>query len=149
MKFQPVTLANVLAIVLAGYGLGGTPAPAAAAPEVAAPRETIAPAFRYPIANVQGKTITTIVVDYPPGGKTPGHRHGGAFVVGYVLQGAIRSKIDDGKEHVFHAGESWTETPGVDHRMSENASDTEPAKMLAIFIADTKETDLVKFGKKK
>lgn len=113
-----------------------------------APRETISPAFADAIANVPGKTMTAIVVDYPPGGKSLSHRHGNAFVVGYVLQGAIRSKINDGPEKVFHAGESWTEAPGVHHLVSENASDTEPAKLLAIFIADTKDKDLVIWDKK-
>jgi quercetin dioxygenase-like cupin family protein len=112
------------------------------------PRETISPAFADAIANVPGKTITAIVVDYPPGGKSLSHRHGSAFVVGYVLQGAIRSKINDGPEKVFHAGESWTEAPGVHHMVSENASDVEPAKLLAIFVADTKDKNLVMWDKK-
>ncbi|HJU09711.1 MAG TPA: hypothetical protein VJ728_02480, partial [Candidatus Binataceae bacterium] len=42
------------------------------------PRETIAPAFKVPIANVPGKTMTAFVVEYPPGGKTPPHRHDSA-----------------------------------------------------------------------
>ena len=114
-----------------------------------APRETITPAFRYPIANVTNKSLTAIIVDYPPSGKTPIHRHGKAFVVGYVLQGAIRSKLDNGKEQVFHAGESWSELPGARHYVSENASDTEPAKLLAVFVSDLKQQNLVDFDKKK
>ncbi|MEJ8857501.1 cupin domain-containing protein [Variovorax robiniae] len=119
----------------------------AAGPE--APREAIAPAFSHAIANVPGKTMTALVVSYPPGGKTPAHRHGKAFVVGYVLEGAIRSRLNDGKEQVFRAGESWTEVPGTHHSLSENASATEPAKLLAIFVADSKDKDLVEFDKKK
>jgi quercetin dioxygenase-like cupin family protein len=100
----------------------------AAGPE--AQRETITTAFAHAIPNVPGKTLTALVVTYPPGGKTPPRRHGQAFVVGYVLEGAIRSKIDNGKDQVFHAGESWTENPGIHHTVSENASDTKPAKLL-------------------
>jgi quercetin dioxygenase-like cupin family protein len=59
-----------------------------------------------------------------------------------VLEGSIRSKTSDGQARVFHAGESWTEDPGVHHEISENASDTESAKLLAIFIADTGDKDL-------
>jgi quercetin dioxygenase-like cupin family protein len=110
--------------------------------------ESITPAFAEPIANVPGKTMTALVVDYAPGGKSLPHRHGQAFVVGYVLSGAIRSRVNDGEVRVFHAGEHWTEKPGVHHTISENASDTEPAKLLAIFIADTKDKDLVTFDKK-
>jgi quercetin dioxygenase-like cupin family protein len=110
--------------------------------------ETITPAFAEAIANVPGKTITALVVDYAPGGKSSPHRHGQAFVVGYVLSGAIRSRVNNGEERVFHAGEHWTEKPGVHHTVSENASTTEPAKLLAIFIADTTDKNLVMFDKK-
>jgi len=82
-------------------------------------------------------------VDYAPGVKSPPHRHGAAFILAYVLSGAIRSKVNDGQEMVFHAGESWTEKPGDHHVVSENASDTEPAKLLAIFVADSNDHDFV------
>lgn len=118
------------------------------ATEPAAPRETITPAFAHAIPNVPGKTITAMVVSYAPGGKTPAHQHGKAFVVGYVLEGAIRSRLDDGKEKIFHAGESWSEAPGAHHAVSDNASTTEPAKLLAIFVADSNDNDLVLIDKK-
>jgi quercetin dioxygenase-like cupin family protein len=100
------------------------------------------------IGNTPGKTLSALVVNYAPGAKTPAHRHGQSFVVGYVLEGSIRSKVDNGNETVYRAGESWSEKPGAHHRMSENASSTEPAKLLAIFVADTSEKDLVVFDKK-
>lgn len=136
----------VSAVTLAA--LSGLTAPVAFAAGPDAQRETIVPAFKEAIANVPGKTMTALIVDYPPGGKTPSHRHGSAFVVGYVLSGAIRSRIDNGEERVYRAGEHWTEKPGVRHTVSENASDTEPAKLLAIFVADTREKNLVTFDKK-
>ncbi len=107
------------------------------------PRESITPAFQYPIPNIPGKNVTALVVDYPAGGTTPIHRHGSAFVVGYVLSGAIVSKLDDGEAVTYKAGESWVEKPGTHHKQSDNASKTEPAKLLAIFIADESEKDLV------
>jgi quercetin dioxygenase-like cupin family protein len=112
------------------------------------PRESITPAFQTAIANVPGKTMTAIVVDYKPGGVSLPHRHGEAFVVGYVLQGAIRSKLNDGDKRVYHAGESWTEAPGAHHVVSENASKTQPAKLLAIFVADDNDKNLVIWDKK-
>jgi quercetin dioxygenase-like cupin family protein len=112
------------------------------------PREMISPAFAETIANVPGTMITAIVVDYPPGGKSLSHRHGNAFVVGYVLQGAIRSKINERPEKIFRAGERWTEAPGVHHIVSQNVSKTEPAKLLAIFVADTKDKNPVIWDKK-
>ncbi|ORC49513.1 cupin [Burkholderia sp. A27] len=137
----------IAAAALAALSLAASVQPAFAA-DAPATRETVTPAFAEAIANVPGKTMTALVVEYVPGGKSAPHRHGQAFVVAYVLSGAIRSRIDNGEERVFHAGESWTEKPGAHHMVSENASDTEPAKLLAIFVADTKDKNLVTFDKK-
>jgi quercetin dioxygenase-like cupin family protein len=111
-------------------------------------RETITPAFVQALPNVPGKTITAIVVDYPPGAKSIPHRHGQAFVVGYVLEGQIRSQVNNGESRVYNAGEHWTEAPGVHHTVSENVSTSAPAKLLAIFVADTKDKNLVIWDKK-
>ena len=59
-----------------------------------------------------------------------------------MISGAIRSQVDDGKVQIFHAGQSWSENPGAHHRVSENASATKPAKLLAIFVVDTNDTQL-------
>ena len=45
--------------------------------------------------------------------------------------------MNDGPKRVYHAGESWYETPGAHHPVSRNASPTEPAKLLAVFVVDT------------
>ncbi len=109
--------------------------------EAAPPRETITPAFREVIPNIPGKSLIGIIVSYPPGGMTPAHHHAlSAFVTGYVLSGSIRSQVNDGKVQVFRAGESWTEAPGAHHQISENASATVPASLLAIFLVDTNDT---------
>ena len=142
------TIFAVLSVAAASQAVDAAEASAPVASFATAPRETIAPAFVEPIANVPGKTMTALIVDYAPGGKTPAHRHGQAFVVGYVLSGAIRSQVDGGETHVYHAGEHWTEKPGAHHTVSENASDTEPARLLAIFVADSKDKDLVTVDKK-
>jgi quercetin dioxygenase-like cupin family protein len=107
------------------------------------PRETITPAFREILPNVPGKSLVGIVVSYPPGGTTPAHHHpSSAVVVGYVLSGSIRSQVDGGEVRVFQAGDSWTEKPGAHHNLSENASATEPASLLAIFVTNTGDTEL-------
>jgi quercetin dioxygenase-like cupin family protein len=104
---------------------------------------TAIPAFKEAIANVPGKNLIAVVVNYPPGGKSPPHHHAkSAFITGYVLTGAIRSQVDDGEARIYKAGEHFTETPGAHHRVSENASDTEPAKLLAIFVVDSDATAL-------
>jgi quercetin dioxygenase-like cupin family protein len=142
MKFTLVTLARLRSFSLAAIVATVMVMPGAALAQTA-PLDAISPAFREAITNIPGKTITALVVSYAPGGKSPSHRHArSAFIVAYVLSGAIRSQVDNGAVQVFHAGESWTEQPGAHHRVSENASTTEPAKLLAIFVADTNDTEL-------
>jgi quercetin dioxygenase-like cupin family protein len=114
------------------------PAPLLAQP--ATPGPTVTPAFRQAIANVPGKSLVAVVVNYPPGAKSGPHRHAGsAFITAYVLSGAIRSQVDGEPARVYRAGESWFEQPGAHHKVSENASATEPAQLLAIFVVDTDE----------
>jgi quercetin dioxygenase-like cupin family protein len=108
----------------------------------------VAPAFREPIPNIPGKSIIAVVVSYPPGGKSLPHHHArSAFITGYVLSGSIRSQVDDGPVQVFQVGQSFTEKPGAHHVVSENASATEPAKLLAIFVVDTNDTELTTIDK--
>jgi quercetin dioxygenase-like cupin family protein len=107
------------------------------------PPSKVTPAFSEAIANIPGKSLIAATVEYPPGGKSPPHHHAkSAFITGYVLSGAIRSQVDDGPVTVYKAGEHFTETPGAHHRVSENASDTEPAKLLAIFVVDSSDNPL-------
>jgi quercetin dioxygenase-like cupin family protein len=122
---------------------------AALAAEPAAKPGNDSSAFNLPIPNIPGKSITAVVVNYPPGGGSPPHHHApSAFITGYVLEGAVRSQVDDGPVKVYHVGEYFTEKPGAHHAVSENASKTEPAKLLAIFVMDTGEAPLTTPDKK-
>ncbi|HEY4343162.1 MAG TPA: cupin domain-containing protein [Parvibaculum sp.] len=113
------------------------------------PGESVAPAFNQMIPNIPGKSLIGAVVEYAPGAKSVSHHHAkSAFILAYVLSGAIRSQLNDGKVQVFHAGESWSEVPGTHHTISENASDTEPAKLLAIFVVDSADKALTVNDKK-
>jgi quercetin dioxygenase-like cupin family protein len=112
------------------------------------PPSKSATAFDNPIPNIPGKKILGILVEYPPGGATPPHHHApSAFITAYVISGAVRSQVDDGPARVYHAGEYFTENPGSHHRISENASATEPAKMLAIFVMDQNDAPLTRLDK--
>ena len=103
-------------------------------------------AFSEKLPNVPGNSITGLVVEYEPGGKSEAHRHDGS-VMAYVLTGAIRSQNSEtGAVRVYKAGESFFEPAGSVHLVSENASDTEPASLLAIFIAEDGAT-LTTYGK--
>lgn len=97
----------------------------------------------HPIPNIAGKSLVVRVVTYAPGGKSRSHRHAGsAFIYGYVLSGAIRSQVDDQPAKVYRVGEGFYEMPGSHHRVSENASDREPASLLAVIVVDSKDTPL-------
>ena len=92
--------------------------------------------------------MTGLLVEYQPGGSNPAHTHpDSAFIYATVLEGAIRSKVNDGAEKVYHAGESWAEVPGDHHVVSANDSDTQPARLLAVFVVDTDEKNLVRNDK--
>ena len=65
-----------------------------------------------------------------------------AFIYATVLEGAIQSQVNDGPVTTYRAGESFSEFPGDRHGVSENASTTEPARLLAVFVVDTNETTL-------
>ena len=113
-----------------------------------AQQSKVTPAFKEEIANIPGKSLTAVLVEYAPGGKTPSHHHAkSAFISAYVISGAVRSQVDDGPVLTFKAGEHFTEKPGAHHVVSENASDTEPAKILAIFVVDSSETALTMMDK--
>jgi quercetin dioxygenase-like cupin family protein len=108
-------------------GLADTPA---------AEGQSITPAFAYDLPHLRGQKVTGVLVEYAPGASSPPHHHTSeGAVVAYVLEGAIRSQVNDGPEKVYQAGESWLEPPGAAHAVSANASATEPARLLAIFVA--------------
>lgn len=93
--------------------------------------------YEHAIPGVPGKSVKGVMVEYGPGGFSPAHTHAkSALIYATVLEGAIRSKVNDGPERVYHAGENWTELPGAHHAISANASQTQPAKILAVFIVD-------------
>lgn len=107
--------------------------------------EQVKVVFQHPLPNVDGKSMVAVVVSYPPGGKSPAHRHAPtSFIYAYVLSGSIRSQVDDQPVKVYKVGESFYEVPGSHHRVSENASEKDPASMLAVFIVDSKDTQLTK-----
>jgi quercetin dioxygenase-like cupin family protein len=90
------------------------------------------------LRDVPGKTMSVATITYPPGGKSQKHRHSGS-VFTYVLSGTIRSQNSaTGPLQVYKAGTSFFEPPGSEHLVSENASTTEPATILVVFIADDK-----------
>ena len=114
-----------------------------ASPAIAQDREQVKVAFEHALPNVEGKRIVAVTVSYPPGGKSIAHHHAAsAFIYAYVLSGTIRSQVGNDPAKVYHAGEGFYEMPGSHHSISENASETEPASLLAVFVVDSKDEPL-------
>ena len=111
-------------------------------------RSKVTLVYDHALPNVPGKSIKGVLVEYEPGGSSPAHTHpSSAFIYATVLQGAIRSQVNDGPVTTYRAGESFSENPGDRHNVSENASTTEAARLLAVFVVDTSETNLTTFTK--
>ena len=105
--------------------------------------ETVTKNFEARIPNIPGKSLIALEVNYAPGAASPSHTHAkSAFIYAYVISGAIESKVNDGETRIYRAGESWSEPPGAIHWISRNASKTEPAKLLAVFVLDTDDNPL-------
>jgi quercetin dioxygenase-like cupin family protein len=104
--------------------------------------------YQHELPNVPGKSIKGVLIEYDPGGNSPGHMHPkSAFIYATVLEGEILSQVNDGPVTTYKAGENFSELPGDRHGVSANASKTKPAKLLAVFAVDTNETELtIPFG---
>ena len=99
--------------------------------------------YEHALPGVPGKSVKGVLVEYGPGGYSPSHTHAkSAFIYATVIEGEVRSQVDDGPEKTYRAGENWTELPGAHHRVSANASETRPAKILAVFVVDDRDAVL-------
>jgi quercetin dioxygenase-like cupin family protein len=97
--------------------------------------DSVEPIASYALPNVPGKRVTILRVFYGPGGFTRAHRHAGS-VTAYITKGEIRSQLAGGPVETFKVGQSFFEPPGATHLVSANASNTEPAELIAVFVAD-------------
>jgi quercetin dioxygenase-like cupin family protein len=137
--FNRATLASVLAATAATAVNDTTCA------QQASVTPTRRDVVRQEIPGEPQRDLRLVEVTYPPGTGSPPHLHANG-VMAFVLSGTIASKVGDGAEQTFHAGDAWWEPPGAIHRISRNASSTEPATLLAIYIAPKSATadDLMK-----
>jgi quercetin dioxygenase-like cupin family protein len=126
------SLALFAELIAADRRLSAETQAAPAAP--AAPRP---PVFKHDLPNLtlDDWEVTVSHVDYPPGRVGTPHHHAG-FVLAYVLEGAVISKISgQGDEKTYNVGQMFYEQPGATHEVSKNASPTQPAKLLAMIFA--------------
>ena len=95
------------------------------------------PVFKHDLPNLamDDWEVTVSYVDYAPGRVGAAHRHPG-FVLAYVLEGSVIAKISgQGEEKTYTAGQMFYEQPGATHEVSKNASQTQPARLLAMIFA--------------
>jgi quercetin dioxygenase-like cupin family protein len=79
------------------------------------------------------KRVTSMEVSFPPNAFTAEHHHEADLYV-YVLEGTIHSQLGGQPVMTYTKGQSFFEPDGSVHLFAENASTTEPAKILAVFV---------------
>jgi quercetin dioxygenase-like cupin family protein len=94
-------------------------------------------AFSHPLPTLDGSRlkVTIVEVTYGAGESSPPHSHP-CPVIGYVIDGVLRTQVKGESEHIYHAGESFYEAPNGIHQVSANASQTAPVRFLAYFVCD-------------
>ena len=95
----------------------------------------IQPVLSVPLDDRRETRLTSVVVSYPPGGRSRQHHHGGS-VFAFVLSGTIRSRNSrTGATRLYRTGEALFEPFPSEHLLSENASSRVSARMLVVFVA--------------
>jgi quercetin dioxygenase-like cupin family protein len=102
-----------------------------------APATKVTTLLQQVLADYPGHEVLMLTLDIPPGVVSSPHRHPGHHVFGYVLEGSYRFKVGEGPETVLSKGQTFYEAPGQLHAVSGNASQTEPAKVLAFMVAES------------
>ncbi|HEX6535826.1 MAG TPA: cupin domain-containing protein [Gemmatimonadaceae bacterium] len=127
--------ALVACAALAGCHAAPAARPIRPAPGADAVRSRIAASRSLPPMDGRQLAVTVMEVEYAPGGRSAPHSHP-CPVIGYVLEGAIRTRVQGEPEAIHAAGESFYEPPGAVHLVSANASQERPARFLAYFTCD-------------
>jgi len=98
-----------------------------------APEPTVKQLTTKQLADIPGKEVMILEVDYAPGGADRAHRHNAdAFV--YVLEGSVVEQVKGGNPVTLTAGQTFYERPSDIHVVGRNASSTQPAKLLAVLV---------------
>jgi quercetin dioxygenase-like cupin family protein len=125
--FTAATLLTAIAASVGSFAQSSAPVPK--------PRARVA--FEHALPRLNGAQLkaTIVEVHYGPGESSPQHSHPCA-VIGYILEGSLRTKVAGEPESIYKTGESFYEAPNGVHEISANASATEPATFLAYFVCD-------------
>jgi quercetin dioxygenase-like cupin family protein len=134
-----------LALITAALATGGSVAVAQSPDAQATRRSSRREVIKQRLPGEPARQISLVEIEYPPGTGSPPHAHANG-VMAFVVSGSISSQVGDEPERTYKAGEAWWEPVGAVHRVSRNPSSAEPAKLLAIYIANEGATsaDLMK-----
>lgn len=78
---------------------------------------------------------------YPLNGATLPRNHARAFVSAHIISGYILIAMSMTRL-LLGPGDSFSEYPGCQHRISDNTSATEPATVIATLVLNTKTVEL-------
>ncbi|MEP6780461.1 MAG: cupin domain-containing protein [Gemmatimonadaceae bacterium] len=97
------------------------------------PTSIVKPLLTQALPDLQGKEVSMLTVEYPPGFVGTPHRHDSDTFV-YVLEGSIIMQVTGGKLMTLHPGDTFYESPTDVHSVGRNASTAERAKFLVFFV---------------
>jgi quercetin dioxygenase-like cupin family protein len=128
MRKITMSLAGLAAFLFVGFVAAGEH-------DAGAPAPVVTPLMTQALPDYPGKEMTMLLVEYPPGGADPVHRHDAdAFV--YVLEGSIVMGVNGDEPVTLMAGQTFHEGPHDVHTTGRNASRDKPARFLAILLKD-------------
>lgn len=110
------------------------PAPEGSA-AAARPRTSVKVISCEALPNVPGKSVTTVIVDFPPMAYSPAHRHPGS-VTAIILEGTVRSQLAGGPAGDYKPGETFFEPPGTLHLFAENPDPVKHARLVSVFVTE-------------
>jgi quercetin dioxygenase-like cupin family protein len=90
------------------------------------------------LADLPGREVRMLLIERPPGGGSPAHRHPGHHTFGYVIEGSYEFAIDGQTPRLLKAGETFYEPPTATHSTSRNPSTDQVLKMIVFMVADQK-----------
>lgn len=131
IRVAVVSFSSLLATAHLAWGQAPTSSVSGAA------RDRARPVFCKSLSKMNGEHLKAVLLEirYGPGEASSPHSHPCA-VIGYVVEGTLRTQVKGEPEMIYKAGDSFYEAPGGVHLVSANASSTEPAKFIALMICD-------------
>ncbi len=106
----------------------------------------VTPLMTKDLADIPGREVLMMIVEYPPGGADPIHRHNAHGFI-YVLEGSVVMQVKGGKPVTLTPGQTFYEGRDDVHVVGRNASSTKPAKFLVFLVKDKGAPPLVPVAK--